>query len=97
MRPCSFLRMGAKVACDVVLRRGLRGPGCEFGQRLDQQVRAGFGQARGKSGAVSSGPIGVSHCSSMSPVSSPASMRMVVTPVCVVAAGNRPLDRRGAA
>src|SRR5580658_1483228 len=31
--------------------------------------------------AVSSAPIGISRCMSMSPVSSPASMRMVVTPV----------------
>jgi hypothetical protein len=31
--------------------------------------------------AVSSGPIGISRCMSMSPVSSPASIRMVVTPV----------------
>ena len=37
-----------------------------------------------------------SRCSRMSPVSRPASMRMVVTPVICSPDGDRPLDRRGA-
>jgi hypothetical protein len=83
MRPSSFFRIGASVACASFCGVGVSVPASSrcsvsMSNAAPSSARRGL-----KVTAVSDARIGAAACSSTSPVSRPASMRIVVTPVVV--------------
>ena len=79
--PSSFRSSGAQVAADESCFSGAMLPAAKPSKLFTSRSAPISASRSPNSMAVSSGPMTVSAFSNISPVSSPASIRMVVTPV----------------